>query len=112
MEITDYKKDDILILNIKGKIDIISKDKFHKKLIEFIQKGFVKIILDCSSLDYISSAGIRVLYHLVKDLEEKNGKIILASPNSSIQEVFEIINLTEDFQVFKNIEEAVKAIKN
>jgi anti-anti-sigma factor len=108
MEIIDYRKGDILILGVKGNIDEITSEIFQKKLVEFIENGENKIIIDCNELDYISSGGIRAFYLASSLLEEKNGKIVFTSLNKNIKKLFDIVEMEDDFDIFPDLDMAIK----
>ena len=110
MEITDYKKNDILILGVKGNLDEITSETFQEKLIQFIKNGEDKIILDCSKLDYVSSGGIRVFYLVANFLDEKNGKIVFSSLNPNIKKLFDIVEMEDDFDIYPELDDAIKSL--
>jgi len=108
MEIIDYSKDRILILTIKGRLDAITAPEFKEILFRHIEAGKSSIVLDMHSLEYISSAGIRVLYQTLNIIEEKQGKIVISAPSDSVRKVFDIVELSSDFPIHKDIDEATK----
>ena len=110
MEIMDYKKNDILILGVKGNLDEITSETFQKKLIEFIENGENQIILDCSKLEYVSSGGIRVFYLVANLLDDKNGKIVFCSLNPNIKKLFDIVEMEDDFEIYSELDGAINKI--
>jgi anti-sigma B factor antagonist len=108
MEIIDYSKDNILILTIKGRIDALTAQEFKEILFGFIEKGRSSIVLDMHNLEYISSAGIRVLYQALNIIENKQGKVVISAPSENVKKVFDIVELFSDFPMHKDIDEAVK----
>ena len=65
------------------------------------------MILDLESLDYISSAGLRVLLTGAKRLKAKRGKIVLCSAQRHVKEVFDISGFSMIIKVFNDEEEAL-----
>ena len=110
MKIIDYRKDDILILGVKGNLDEITSEIFQKKLVEFIENGENKIIIDCNELEYVSSGGIRVFYLASNLLEEKNGKIVFTSLNKNIKKLFDIVEMEDDFDIFPDLDLAIEKL--
>ena len=106
MRITTNRENDIMILGIIGKLDAATSKDFQEKFLEFIDKGDTKFIIDCSQLDYISSAGIRVFYFFLRKLENKDGKIVFCALNNNIKRVFDIVDLPSDFPIFSSIDDA------
>ena len=63
------------------------------------------IIFDMEFVDYISSAGIRVLLKTKKALKETNGKMVFMKLQPQIQKVFDILKAIPTLKVFANIRE-------
>jgi anti-sigma B factor antagonist len=108
LEIQHQKTNDICIIQISGKLDSNTSPEFETKLMSFINSGESKILLDCKDLDYISSAGLRVLLLAAKVLKNSGGKIVLSSLKEHIHEVFNIAGFTSIFPIYPTSEEAIK----
>ena len=108
MELMDYKKNDILIVSIKGRLDASTADQLRQKLRQAIEEGTLKIILDCKNLEYISSSGLRVFYEIMHTLEEKTGKLVVANPHPEATMIFEIVALNAFIPILKDVDDAVK----
>ncbi len=107
MEITQTVQNDILILNIKGRLDANTSLQFEEKMIGLINDGNHKILLDLKELDYISSAGLRVLILSAKKLKTAEGIFVLASLKEQIKEIFDIAGFTAIFSISNSVEEAI-----
>jgi len=107
VELLERKNNDVLIIEIHGKLDSNTSAQLEQKLIAEIDGGVTKIIVDCSKLDYISSAGLRVLLVGAKKLKVNNGKIILCSLQDYIKEVFEIAGFTAIFPIHSDLSVAL-----
>ena len=90
MEVVEKKQDGIFILIPKGRLDASTADEFRAKILQIIEDGTHNIVLDCEGLDYISSAGLRVLLEATKKVKQNQGKIVLCSLQPYIQEIFEV----------------------
>ena len=106
MRLSIVRENNIIILELKGKLDATTAKQFQDDFTKLIDKNENKFIIDCSQLTYISSAGLRVFYFAAKKLEKTNGKIVICSPNKNIMRVFEIVDLSSDFPIFASIESA------
>ena len=67
--------------------------------------------LDCSGLEYISSAGLRVLLASAKQFRKLQGAIGLTSLTPTVKQVFEISGFTSIFPIYASREEALGAMK-
>jgi len=90
MEITATKERDISIFHIKGRLDSNSSEGFEQTVFGAIENGANQVLIDFSDLDYISSAGLRVILKATKGLKNASGKLVLCSLQDYVKEVFEI----------------------
>jgi len=73
-----------------------------------ISKGARKLLLDMDSVEYISSAGLRVLLAVAKKLKKEEGEIKLCCLKPYVKEVFDIAGFTQIFKVHDTTEEAIQ----
>ena len=90
MEIIEKKQDDISIFSLKGRLDSNTSPGLEERIFKAIEDGSSKMIIDFELLDYISSAGLRVINKTTKQLKNNEGKLVLCSMQDYIKEVFEI----------------------
>lgn len=111
MNIKEAKREKATVLMIEGRIDSVSSADLEKKLIALIETGGVKnIVLDFDAMDYISSAGLRVLLMAAKKTGKLNGKVVLCGLCANVKEVFDISGFTNIFGIFSSLEEAAAAM--
>jgi len=110
MDITEEKREDVMLLGIKGRLDASTANELEEKLLASINGGERRLALDCSQLDYISSAGLRVLLLAAKRLGSSNGKIVLFALKDQIKGVFDIAGFSSLFPSFTTQEEALKSL--
>ena len=60
MEIRDKKEGEVVILEPIGRIDTNTANEFEKKIVEVMDNGVSRFVVDLKEIDYISSAGLRV----------------------------------------------------
>ena len=93
MTIEIKKNADELVLEITGRLDTITAPALDKTINENL--GEIKsLILDCKNLEYISSAGLRVLLSTQKKLQQ-NGTMKLKNVREEVMEVFEITGFVD-----------------
>ena len=106
MEINANKRGEITFLSLKGKLDSVTSPNLEDKLLRLIDDDNYNFIIDCAELDYISSAGLRVLLVGATKVKAKDGKIKLANLKRHIKEVFEIAGFTAIFELYDTTEAA------
>ena len=90
MNITQTRKDNGVELILSGRLDVNASAQLETEINNFLSLVAVKnLTLDMSGLEYISSAGIRVLLYAQKNL--KNGReLIIKNPSEFCRQVFEV----------------------
>lgn len=89
MTITEQKEIGKRILLVKGRLDTTTSPQLEQML-ENGPERVKELILDFASLEYISSAGLRVLLIAHKKMEHQEGKLIIRGINQRVREVFTI----------------------
>lgn len=108
MEWLERKKDDWFILGLKGKLDALTSADVREKLMGVIGRGERKLILDCTNLDYVSSAGLRVLFEAAFEMNKAGGKIAASSVNANVTKIFKAVELQSDIGLFSTADEAMR----
>ncbi len=93
MDIKKTKNDTTLTLAIQGRIDTTTAPQLEAELRSDID-GVTELYLDFTGVEYISSAGLRVLLSTQK-LMSRQGKMVLSHVNESVMEVFEVTGFSD-----------------
>lgn len=93
MDIKKTKNDTTLTLAIQGRIDTTAAPQLEAELRSDID-GVTELYLDFTGVEYISSAGLRVLLSAQK-LMSRQGKMVLSHVNESVMEVFEVTGFSD-----------------
>ena len=88
MEIIKTQNDTSLCLALEGRLDTVTAPELEAAL-EASLDGITELALDFEKLDYISSAGLRVLLSAQKRMN-RQGTMVVKNVNADIKEVFEI----------------------
>ena len=88
MESTLNRDGNKLTVAIAGRLDTLSSPDFEKEM-EPALGGVTELIIDLKNLDYISSAGLRVLLGLAQTMEDQ-GKMVVTNPNDAVMDVFSV----------------------
>lgn len=107
MRVTKREQDGIAVVSIGGRLDANSAPRAEQELSEIASQDGVKILLDMKGLEYISSAGLRVLLIVAKQLKSKSGSLCLSAPVEAVHNVFEISGFLRVFTVKNTEEEAL-----
>jgi len=108
MDITERKLGNVCVVGIAGRLDSGTSETFAERLHHLIDGGERRLVVDGATLDYVSSAGLRVLLVAAKRLKAVDGKIVLSSLKPHILEVFEIAGFKSMFPIYGNAEQAAQ----
>ena len=102
VDLKEEKKGNVMVLKIKGRLDAITSPRTEKRIFECINSGQHQILLNFSEVDYLSSAGMRMLLATTKKLKTLTGKLVLCSVNVNVMDVLRmsgfdhVLEITED----------------
>ncbi len=107
MQISVKTTNEVKILVFEGKLDTQTSPDAQQQLTQLIGEGENRFLVNFEKLDYISSAGLRVLLAAAKQLKGIDGELRICSLNEVVREVFDISGFTTIFKVFGSESEAL-----
>ena len=107
MQILEEKQDDINIYKLSGRLDSNTSPDLEKRLDDALENGTTKMVADFENLDYISSAGLRVILKTSKALKRSQGTFVLCAMQDYVREIFEISGFDTFLPIVPSIEEAL-----
>ena len=111
MQINETKVGDFTQIELVGDLDAASSPALEERLTALIAGGTHHLVLECSRLDYISSAGLRVLLVVAKRVQQAKGKVVLFALVPNVREVFSISGFDKIFQIQSDMAGAVAAVR-
>jgi anti-anti-sigma factor len=90
---------------LDGALNTDTAPDFEQRLQEVIEGGYQLTVLDMKDLDYISSAGLRVIFKAAKQTTGAGRRLAAANRKPHIDKVFEILKALPDMAVFANEQE-------
>ena len=113
LHINERKVNDVIILDLKGKITIGSGDRLlREKITELLNKGEKKIILNMARVSYLDSSGTGEVVSLLMKVRKAGGELKLLSLSQKIKDIFQIAQLLSIFDYYINEEEAVNSFSS
>ena len=88
MEVKTNKENEKLTVEVSGRLDTLTAPEFESK-VEPELAGVKDLVIDLKDLEYISSAGLRVLMGLVKIMKEQ-GEMKVINPSEVVMDVFSL----------------------
>jgi anti-sigma B factor antagonist len=107
MEIVEIRREPIVIVEPRGRIDTAGAKPFGDRLVELIHAGSRNMLVDLQHVIYIGSAGFRALLIAGKLAEERSAKLVLCGLSAEIKRLFEIATFTDLFTICASREDGM-----
>jgi anti-sigma B factor antagonist len=112
MDITEQTSAGVVTLRLSGRLDTTTAPAFEERILGGIASGERHVVIDLAQLDYISSAGLRVIALAGKRLSAANGKLVLCSLKDRVREVFEVAGFSSIFPIYGSHDDATTYIRD
>jgi len=107
MQISERQEGGITVLSLEGRLDAQSAGGVEETFKKKMEEGASKLLVDLSGVEYVSSAGLRVLLATSKKLNAQGGKLVLCGLKPYVQEVFEVAGFTSIFEILPDVDAAL-----
>jgi anti-anti-sigma factor len=101
--------ENVTLVELEGRVDSSNANLLGEALTNEIDNGHTNLVLDISSVDYMSSAGLRELVSAYKKVKRVAGDLRLVQPSPRVQDILELSGLDTIFQVFPTQTDAVES---
>src|ERR1044071_7770186 len=95
MEITKTQRDEVLELKLRGRLDAYWADHVGKAIDDAIRAGSHRIELNLARVDYLSSAGLRLLLKYYKQLQAVQGSLSITRPSAGASTILKLAGFAE-----------------
>lgn len=95
-------------LSVCGDITIKTVTQLKKTVKDLIDDKNINIVFDLTNTRYVDSSGLGFFIGTLKTLKEKHGALHITGLNEHIKGLFQLINLTNIFEIFEDAKDAVK----
>lgn len=102
--------DGISVITVAGELDLYTAPRLKEQLINAMDEGILKIVVDMTGVHFIDSSALGVLIGGIKRLKPKGGKLVLVSIDENVNWIFQITGLNSVFDIFSSREDAFAAL--
>ena len=106
-EVTE--KGGVTIIDVEGQLIVGNRQELKQKVLDELERGGRKFLIDFSQTGYIDSSGLGVLVSLSKKIREQGGERRLANLNDDLKTLFELTKLDTLFQIADTRERALQS---
>ncbi len=99
----------VVVVGVEGQLIVGNRQELKAKVLDALEGGARKFVIDFSRTGYIDSSGLGVLVSLSKKIREQGGELRLCGLNEDLQTLFELTKLDTLFSITKTSAEALAA---
>ncbi|MFN7924164.1 MAG: STAS domain-containing protein [Bryobacteraceae bacterium] len=97
-----------IVLEVRGRVDGETAERFEQECHNWIQSGPMRVILDLSKMEYISSAGLGSVLNTGKKLDQRGGELVISGLSGQTERVFRFTGFDNLFKMFATAGEAMR----
>jgi anti-sigma B factor antagonist len=110
MEIFQIKKNGIVCVTVKGRMEASLAPEFEKTIKEIIESDKRRLLFDLSALEYLRSSVLRVILNAIKEIDHKSGRIVLCCLNGYVNEIFQVNRFKDTVAITDSVESGLKEL--
>ncbi len=99
----------VLIVEVDGQLIVGNRQEFKQKILDALEGGERRFLVDFTRTGYIDSSGLGVLVSLSKKIRDEGGELRLAGLNEDLRTLFELTKLDTLFTISDSAADALKA---
>jgi anti-sigma B factor antagonist/stage II sporulation protein AA (anti-sigma F factor antagonist) len=107
LELLADEVDGITVVTIRGRVDSTTSPALEERLLGALQSPDARLVADMSGVEYLSSAGLRVMLVAMQQARKAGARLVLHGLTSRVREVFEISGFISILPVCASREEAL-----
>ena len=110
MEIEERTEGSAVVVSLNGRLDGVSGPDLEARIDAVVERGDVRLVLDCDQMDYVSSAGLRVLLIGARKCQQGGGKMAIAALKPECRSVMEMSGFLSIIECHETSEAALAAV--
>lgn len=100
---------DHMVLEVGGEVDVYTAPRLREQLVELVEQGARRVVVDLTHVDFLDSTGLGVLVGALKRLRAVNGTLGLVCAHERLLKIFRITALDRVFDLHDTVEAATSA---
>lgn len=97
-----------IILRLDGRLDAATSSVLERKIDALIEENHIYLLLDFLKVDYLSSAGMRLLLAIAKKLKKKKGALLLFSVGEEVMDILKLAGFEKILQIYESEQDALQ----
>ncbi|MFW5905131.1 MAG: STAS domain-containing protein [bacterium] len=93
------REGEVTVVDVNGQLIVGNRQELKQKVLDELEKGERRFLIDFADTGYIDSSGLGVLVSLSKKIREQGGELRLSSLNEDLRTLFELTKLDTLFRI-------------
>jgi len=111
LDITTFLKRGVLIVRVKGELDMHVADKFRQKIDNALEASGVKhILFNLEEVKFIDSSGLGVILGRYKKINAAGGKVLATNIQPQVVQIFELSGLLKIIKIYNSEADALECL--
>ncbi|GAA3730610.1 anti-sigma B factor antagonist [Spinactinospora alkalitolerans] len=102
LKISSQSQADYAIVAVRGEIDLYTAPHLHSELVDALDDGASRLLVDMSGVEFCDSTGMNVLLSAMKRSREKEGDLELVAPRPAVMKILQITGLDGVFTIHES----------
>lgn len=111
LHIHEHEMNGVKVLRLEGRLDAVSSSALEKQLSTYYQGHPKGIVLDFTKVEYLSSAGMRVMLSATKKFKNQGGILALCALHDDVMEIIRLAGFEKLLSIHSLEKDAVEAVK-
>lgn len=108
VSVKEERRGEILILRMSGRLDAVSSPAAERKVFDFVNEGQSKLLFDFGGVDYLSSAGMRMLLSVTKKLKSLSGRLVIFAVTPGVFDILKMSGFDHVLEIVPTEEDGVR----
>lgn len=110
MQIETHEMGDLLLLKpIDNRLDASSANALRGTVVDWVNMGYRRIVLDLANVDFIDSSGLAAVISCSKAVGNQ-GSMVICNARDKVRHIFELTRMKQILRICESREQAVKAL--
>jgi anti-sigma B factor antagonist len=111
LKLGHHARDGIEVIDVQGEIDIYTAPRLRELLIDLVSQGSYRLVVNLDTVGFLDSTGLGVLVGGLKRVRAHDGSLDLVCTQPRILNILKITGLTEAFDIYQTVDQAIAATK-
>jgi anti-anti-sigma factor len=109
MNVEITQRGSVVLIAVEGTVDTLTTNELNTLFEKQVESGRIRLVTDLSGVDYLASAGLRLLLTTASRVRQKGGELKVAAPNENVRRVMEMAGISTLIEVHPSVEDAIKS---